>query len=82
MFSTKNRNLASQNHRNIKWFGLEWTFNVIEFQPRCYRQGHLPLDQSGLEHFQGGSSTISLGKVSHELVKTARERASLKSIPK
>ena len=46
-------------HRIIEWFGLEGTFKTIMFQPPCYRQGHLPLDQvahspiqPGFEHFQ------------------------------
>ena len=26
------------NHRIIEWLGLEGTFNIISFQPRCYGQ--------------------------------------------
>ena len=29
----------------IEWFELEGTFKIIQFQPPCYRQGHLLLDQ-------------------------------------
>lgn len=32
-------------HRIIEWFGLEGTPTIIEFQPPCSRQGHLPLHQ-------------------------------------
>jgi len=45
----------------IEWFGLEGTLKIIQFQPPCHGQGHLPLDQvaqslsqPGPEHFQGG----------------------------
>jgi len=48
-------------HRIIEWFGLEGTLKIIEFQPPCQEQGHLPPNQvaqssiqPGLEHFQGG----------------------------
>jgi len=48
------------DYRIIEWFGLEGTFKIVLFQPPCYRQGHLPLDQvaqspiqPGLEHLQG-----------------------------
>jgi len=49
---------------------LGGTFKIIWFQPPCYRQGHLPLDevaqspiQPGLECLQGGASTTLLGMV-------------------
>ena len=49
------------NHRIVEWFGLEGTIKIIEFQPPCYRQRHLPLNQVAqsptqlaLECFQGG----------------------------
>jgi len=58
------------NHRIIEWFGLEVTLKISWFQPPCHEQGHLPLDQvaqspiqPGLEHFQGGASTASLGNL-------------------
>ena len=48
------------SHRIIEWFELEKTFKIMQFQPPCYRQGHLPLDsvaqslsQPGLECLQG-----------------------------
>ena len=48
-------------HRIIEWFRLEGTFEIIQFQPPCYRQGHFPLDQvvqspiqPGLQCFQEG----------------------------
>jgi len=54
-------NLDCSNRRIIEWFGLEGTLKIIEFQPPCCGQGHLPLDrvaqipiQPDLEHFQGG----------------------------
>jgi len=50
-------------HRIIEWFGLEGILQIIQFQPPCHEQGHLPPDQVaqssvqlGLEHCQGGSS--------------------------
>ena len=46
--------------RIIERFVLEGTFKIISFQPPCFRQGHLLLDQvahssiqPGLECFQG-----------------------------
>jgi len=31
--------------RIIEWCVLEVTFKIFWFQPACYKQGHLPLDQ-------------------------------------
>jgi len=47
-----------QNHRIIKWFGFEGTFNGNLVQLACHRQGHVSLDkvdqspiQDDFEHF-------------------------------
>ena len=52
-----------ENHRITGWLGLEGTLKLIQFQPPCHGQGHLPLDQvaqspvqPGVEHCQGGCS--------------------------
>jgi len=44
----------------MEWFVLEGTLQIIQFQPPCHGQGHLPLDQvaqspiqPGLGHCQG-----------------------------
>jgi len=49
---------------------LEGTLKIIWFQLPCHEQGHLPSDQvaqssiqPGLEHFQGGAATASLGNL-------------------
>ena len=51
----------AEYHRITEWFGLEGTLKILQFQPPCRGQGHLPLDQVAqspmqhdLEHFQGG----------------------------
>ena len=62
----------------IEWFGLEGTFKIMYFQPQCYRQGRLPLDQvahspiqPGLECYWGGgeASSVHLSTVSQSAVK-------------
>ena len=37
--------LAIPSCKIIQWFELQRTFKVIQFQPTCYRQEYLPLDQ-------------------------------------
>lgn len=32
-------------HRIIEWSRLEETHKIIQFQPTCHEEGHLPLDQ-------------------------------------
>ena len=38
--------LSCCNHRIIEWFGLEGTFDTIQFQSPCYRPGPPPLDKA------------------------------------
>jgi len=56
-------------HRIIDCFGLEGTLKIIQCQPPCHGQRHLPLDwgaqspiQPGLEDCQGGGSHNSSGQ--------------------
>ena len=44
-------------HRIIEWFGLEGTLKLIQFQPPCHGQGHLPLDQVAQNSIQPGQFT-------------------------
>ena len=68
----QSRPQTSANEYSVEWFELEGTFKIISFQPPCYRQGHLPLDQvahspiqPGLECFQGGGIHNLTGQPVH-----------------
>ena len=56
----------SKIHRIIEWLGLEGTFKIIWFQPPCYRQGHLPLDQAAHSPIQPSLDCLQ-GMVIHTL---------------
>ena len=55
------------NHRIIEWTGLEGTFMIIQFQPHCYMQGHLPLDKIAQRPIQPGIECIQKGGIHNSL---------------
>ena len=62
--------MGKEDHGIMEWFGWEGTFEGHLIQPPCHEQGHLHPDQvaqspvqPGLECFQDGASTTSLGNL-------------------
>jgi len=73
----------------IEGFGLERTWKIIQFQPPCHRQGHLPPDQGapsavqpGLEHCQGWGTGRTDPPSHPETLWTGAKSPKLPSLPR
>lgn len=54
---------TSHNTRILEWCELEGTSELIYFQQHCYRQGHLPLDQTAQSPMQPGPESFQGWKI-------------------